>query len=142
MCIRDSNEAEPGQEQETAFPAALCESLGMPLAINFRGFDLTKHKMNRGAYFNSWYGLLANICGVSRADIEERDRLRQTRHRRIQVAVVSAVFVALLVALVITLLSRQQAVRERKIAEAGELSANALNAMSGDPCLLYTSRCV
>ena len=130
-----NNEVESGQEQEVAFPAALCESLGMPLGINYRGFDLTKHKMSRGAYFNSWYALLANICGVSRADIEERDRLRQVRHRRIQIAVVSAVFLALLVALTITLFSRQQAVRERKIAEAGELSATALNAMSGDPQL-------
>jgi hypothetical protein len=49
-----NNEAKPGQEQEIAFPAALCESLGMPLAINYRGFDLSKHKMNRGAYFNAW----------------------------------------------------------------------------------------
>ena len=179
-----NNEAGPGQEQERAFPAALCEVLGMPLAINYLGFDFSKHKMNRGAYFNAWYGLLANICGVSRAQIEERDRQRQTRQRRFQAAVVSAVFVALLVALVITLVSRGQAVDERKMAvqrqheaemaaeaeriarkdeesqrrvaeqqkalaeaqrniatqaqrtaEAGELSVNAVNAMSEDPQL-------
>ena len=130
-----NNEVKPSHEHESAFPPALCEALGMPVGINYLGFDLAKHKLNRGAYFNSWYALLANVCGVSRAEIEERDRLRQSRQRRFQAAVIGVVFVALLVALIVTLISRQQAVSERDLARSGELSANALNAMSGDPQL-------
>ena len=89
-----NNEVKPSHEHESAFPPALCEALGMPVGINYLGFDLAKHKLNRGAYFNSWYALLANVCGVSRAEIEERDRLRQSRQRRFQAAVIGVVCIS------------------------------------------------
>ncbi|HEY2466576.1 MAG TPA: TIR domain-containing protein [Terracidiphilus sp.] len=112
-----NNEAEPHQEKEKAFPPALYNFMEMPLGINYLGFDTARHKPNKGAYSNSWYALLANICNISRAEIEERERHRQSRRRRLQAILVSTVFSLLSIALVVTLISRQQAVNEREIAE-------------------------
>jgi WD40 repeat protein len=127
------NEAGPANEK--AFPVALCEFMGMPLGIDYRGFDPKKHRLNRGIYENSWYTVLANICGVSRAEIEERDRRRRSRIKRLQVSAATVLFVSLSIALIITLISRHQAVREQHLAESGRLSANALNVLSVDPQL-------
>jgi WD40 repeat protein/tetratricopeptide (TPR) repeat protein len=112
-----NNKAGPQQEEARAFPAALYEFLEMPLGIDYLGFDPARHKPNKGTYINSWYAILANICNVSRGEIEERERRRQSSKRRLRAVFVSAVLVVLSIALVITLVSRQQAVRERQIAE-------------------------
>jgi WD40 repeat protein/tetratricopeptide (TPR) repeat protein len=130
-----NNEAAPGQDAEKAFSPQLCELLTMPLAIDYRGFDPAKHKLNKGLYSNSWYSLLANICGLSRAEIETRERKRQSRNRVLRIGVVSGVLAALSIALVFTLLSRQDAIRERDLAVSGQLSADALNWLSRDPQL-------
>ena len=130
-----NNEAGPQQEEQKAFPAVLYEYLEMPLGINYLEFDPAKHKLNRAAYLNSWYALLANICDVSRGEIEERERRRQARRRKLQVGIVGAVFAALSTALIVTLISRQQAVREQHLAESGQLSANAINVLADDPQL-------
>jgi len=120
-----NNEATAETQQAIAFPPALCEAFEMPIAVDYRSFDPRRNKINKGAYVNAWFSLLANICSVSRADIEERERHRQARHRRIQVATVSVVFSALVIALGITLLSRHQAVKERQIAEERTVEAEA-----------------
>jgi len=112
-----NNKAGTEQAEDQAFPRALCELLGMPLGVDFRGFDTRQHKFNKGTYSSSWYALLANICGVSRAEIEERDRRRQRRIRWILGAITGAVFAALSIALIVTLVSREQAVKERGIAD-------------------------
>ena len=56
-----NNEAQSGQEEDMAFPEALCEVMQMPLATNYLGFDLTRDKINKGGFDSSWYALLANI---------------------------------------------------------------------------------
>ena len=104
-----NNEVQPGQEADQAFPDALCEALEMPLAQNYLNFDTRRDRVNRGAYDGSWYATLANLYGVSRSVIEQRDRKRQARRRRIAAGLVTGVIAALLAALAVTLVSRRQA---------------------------------
>ena len=46
-----NNEAGPGQENQMAFPDALCQLMAMPLAVDYRDFDLKKEKINKGVYY-------------------------------------------------------------------------------------------
>jgi len=90
-----NNEAADDQEEEKAFPQALCEVLEMPLAISYAGINLKKEKLNKGIFESSWYTLLANIFEISREEIEQRDRRRQLQRRRVLSAVVISVITAL-----------------------------------------------
>jgi hypothetical protein len=92
-----NNAATPEQETEKAFPEALCEVMKMPLATNYREFNLQKDKINKGNFENSWYTILANLYGISRDEVEQRDRKRQARQRRIMTGIASGVIVALAV---------------------------------------------
>jgi hypothetical protein len=112
-----NNEASPGQEAECAFPEALCETLGMPLAISYRGFDARKDRVGKGAFADSWFALLANLYGISRADVERREKRRQQRRRRITTGIVTGIMTSLAIALVVSLLFWRQAVAQRGIAE-------------------------
>lgn len=78
-----NNEAGPDRLAEAAFPQALCEALGMPLAKDYRGFESSgRSRIGEGSFADAWYGLLADIYRVSRAEIEGRDRARRVRTRR------------------------------------------------------------
>lgn len=112
-----NNEAGPEQQGQCAFPDALCEVLGMPLAIAYRGFDPGKDRINKGAFADSWFTLLANLYGISRADVERREKRRQQRNRRIVVGLVGGIITALTIALVVSLLFWQQAEADRLKAE-------------------------
>ncbi|MGH9905332.1 MAG: toll/interleukin-1 receptor domain-containing protein [Pyrinomonadaceae bacterium] len=104
-----NNEVWPGQEADQAFPDALCEALAMPLAQSYLNFNIRRDKVNKGAFDGSWYAILANLYGVSRTVIEQRDRRRQARRRRIAAGMVTGVITALLAALAVTLVSRHAA---------------------------------
>lgn len=78
-----NNEAIPGQEEEMAFPSALCKVMEIPLAANYLGFDLQRGKVNKGIFIDAWYTILANIYDVNRSEIEQRDKKRRIRSRRI-----------------------------------------------------------
>lgn len=112
-----NNAAAPGQEAELAFPDALCEAVRMPLAIPYLGFDAKKDRVDKSPFADAWFSLLANIYGVSRADVERREKRRQARNRRITVGIVSGVIAALAIALVVSLLFWGQAVEQQKTAE-------------------------
>lgn len=88
-----NNEVEEGKgsEEDKAFPPALCEALTMPLAINYLKFDPTREKVDKGRHENSWYSILALIFDISREEIEQRDKKRQHRQRRIRGAIAGAV---------------------------------------------------
>lgn len=86
-----NNEPKPGQDDQKAFPPALCEIMAMPLAADFRGFVPGKCKISGPPYRDSWYTVLANLFDVPRAEIEERDRKRRARERRITAMVVAIV---------------------------------------------------
>jgi hypothetical protein len=121
-----NNEAGPGQEAQKAFPEALCELMATPLAVDYRGFDAARDRLDRGKFEGAWYSLLANIYGVSRGDLEERDKKRQARLRQIRAQIAGAVGIALLGLTILALMSRQEAVSR-------QLAANSLAQLSIDP---------
>ena len=118
-----NNEAVPGQEGELAFPDALCEALGTPLAREFRGFDDRTRHIDRGSFEESWYFLLADIYGKTRAEIERRDQVRRTRNQR-RLLAGAAVLVAVLATLTaVALVQRKAAVENADLARAREVEA-------------------
>lgn len=134
-----NNEAKAGQEAEMAFPAALVEAMQMPLAASYLGFDLQRDKINRGSFLGAWYKLLADIYGISRGEVEQRDKKREVRRRWITASITSAVIVVLSVALVFALISRRQAVERGEIALARQLAAQSEVLRSESPNLLDRS---
>lgn len=120
-----NNEATSGQEAAMAFPEALLQVLQMPLAVNYLNFDPRTDRIQRGAFEGSWYTILANLFGVSRALIEQRERRRAIRRRRITVSVVGGIIATLSVALVVTLISRQRAIEQTLLAQARQLATQA-----------------
>jgi WD40 repeat protein len=131
---KPNNEAAPGQEDEMAFPEALCDILEMPLAASYINFDSRRDKIDRNPFDGAWYTILANLYGVSRAEIEQRDRRKRARNRRITFAVMSGFIGGLLIALIITIRARGEADRQRnfaeqrsKIALSRQLAADAVN---------------
>lgn len=105
-----NNEAKPGQEEEMAFPEALCKVMQMPLAINYLGLDVHRDKINKGVFSDAWYTTLADIYGISRSEVEQREKRRRARTRRITYSVLSGSVAVLSVLLVFALVSRSQAV--------------------------------
>lgn len=90
-----NNEAGPGDDDRMAFPEALCEAAEMPLAIDWSGFDLSSDRIDRGRFRGSWYTLLAGLLDVDRSVIEQRDRTRTRRRRRLLGWTTAAVMLAL-----------------------------------------------
>jgi hypothetical protein len=127
-----NNEAEGPLDPRNAFPEALSASGEMPLAIEYRGFDPRKHRVDRGAYQSAWFTLLANIYGHSRADIEERELKRQARQRQIRNAILAAIGAMLLTLSGWALWERDGAIAQRDRALAGRLAAQA-NLLLADP---------
>jgi WD40 repeat protein len=120
-----NNEAAVERETEKAFPDTLCTLLQMPLAIDFRGFDVKKHKVDRGAYSGAWHSLLASLLDRSREEIEERERKRSARQLRLTVAVSTAIGLSLLGLAIWALFERNDALRQRDRALVGQLAAEA-----------------
>jgi hypothetical protein len=118
-----NNEAPEGRD--AAFPEALCEALSMPLAVPYRGFEPRRDHIDRGAYAGSWYSLLANLYGLSRAEVEQRERHRRARTRRITAGIAGGVIAALAAALVVSLLFWGRAVADQKRAVAAQKKAEA-----------------
>lgn len=121
-----NNEATPEQEEQKAFPQALCEAMQMPLAADYRHFDPGKDKLNKGVFYGAWYATLANLLGVSRSQIEQRDQRRIARRRTLIIGVVAGIMVLLSVALIVTLLARQEAEHRRFVSLAQALTSQAL----------------
>jgi hypothetical protein len=109
-----NNEAKPEQEEEKAFPEALCEAMEMPLGASYIGFDLKKGKVNKGVFYGAWYKILADLYDISRNEIEERDKKRQIQTRNRWIAGAGIVIIILAVALVFALISRQNEMEARK----------------------------
>lgn len=86
-----NNQAKPGQEAELAFPKALCEALGMPLAADYRGFNPLEDTVNKGRFEDAWFKTLADLYGKSRDQIEQREERRQIHRRNFTLALISLV---------------------------------------------------
>lgn len=127
-----NNEAKPEKEGDLAFPRALCDVLQMPLAANYRDFDLKKDKVNRGRFQGPWYSVLANLFDVSRSDVEQRDQKRQLRLQRLVATVGGTVIVILATALVFAITARNEAVRQQEAAISGKLVIDSRMGSSAD----------
>jgi WD40 repeat protein len=121
-----NNEASPEQEAQKAFPDALCELQAIPLAADYRGFDPRRDRVDKGRFEGAWYTLLANIYDVSRSELEQRDKRRQARTRRVRMLIAGAVGVALVALTIWALASRQEALSR-------QLAANSISQLSIDP---------
>jgi hypothetical protein len=120
-----NNEAAPAQAAEMAFPPALADAMQMPLAVDYRGFDARRDRVQRGGFEGPWHQLLAKLYGVARAEIEQREKRRQLVRWR-WIGGSAAVLVAVLAsALVLTLLARAEAERQRDLAEQRRRDAQA-----------------
>ncbi len=88
-----NNEATKQQEANQAFPDALVNCVQMPLAIDYRDFRLdSSDKVSKGKFESEWFSLLANLYGVSRSEIEQRERKRQVRIRNLLIALIVILF--------------------------------------------------
>jgi len=139
-----NNEARPGQEPEMAFPEALIRVLPVPLAAEFRGFRPSKDRIGRHAYEQSWYKALADLYsdyGVTRAQIEQREKRRRARLRAIATTVTGVVIVMLLALTVWALVERREAIRQRNDAVSRQLAqqSNDLVVESPDTALLLAA---
>lgn len=114
-----NNEATPDQSGERAFPDALCEAMQMPLATSYLGFTGDKDKVQKGKFEGSWYTLLANLYEISRDEIEQRDRKRQRRTRRVAAAIAGAVIVSLAILAAIAWWQKGVADEQRNVALRG-----------------------
>ncbi len=125
-----NNEASRG-DAGMAFHDELVRRLPVPLAADYRGFDVTRDRIDRDRFESAWYKLLADIYavyGVERSAIEGREKLRQQRTRRIRTAVVSVLFVVLASLTIWALVSRNQAIVQGNTARSRFL---AVQSMSG-----------
>ena len=118
-----NNEVRAGQEDQMAFPQALCDALQMPLATSYLGLDPKRDKITKDRFEGAWYTLLANIFDVRRSEIEQRDRKRQARRRRIFGTAAGLVIVVLSAALAFAVVSRNEAVAQRQVALAEKAEA-------------------
>ena len=89
-----NNEAKSAPN-EAAFSRALLEKVATPLAIDYRGFDQRKGKIDRGRFRDAWYSLLARIYDRERAEIEQRDEARKRRQRQIWASTAAVLIVVL-----------------------------------------------
>src|SRR5580700_5114757 len=71
------NETTGLTDPRNAFPDELCRAIALPIAIDYREFAPRQHKLQEGRYHDAWFTLLAEIYGLSRAAIEERERRRR-----------------------------------------------------------------
>jgi len=121
-----NNEAKPEQEEEKAFPEALCEIMEMPLAASYVGFDSKKQdKVNKGVFYGAWYKILADLYDISRNEIEERDKRRQARQRNILIMTVSAVFLIVTSLAAYAWIQKSEAEKRMRIAQAQQLAAQS-----------------
>ncbi|MCI0423808.1 MAG: TIR domain-containing protein, partial [Acidobacteria bacterium] len=121
---------EAGNEAEKAFPDALYEVLSTPermatpLGIDYREFRIHKDKFGKDHYYDPWFASLASIYGVDRGEIEQREKRRQTRNRWITISIVSAVIMTLSIALAFAISQRNEALRQKEVAESNTYVAN------------------
>ena len=120
-----NNEAKPEQEEEKAFPQALCELMEMPLAASYIGFDPKKDKVSKGVFYGGWYKILADLYDISRNEIEERDKKRKARQRNILIGAASAVFLIVTSLAVYAWVQKTEAERRMRIAQARQLVAQS-----------------
>ena len=130
---RFNNELASGEESDKAFPEALCEVRTIPLAAPYKGFNLEKDRISQGNWEGAWYKILADLYGLSRDEVEQRERKRQAQLSRRKALIGGAIIVSLSVALVLTLISRHAAIEQLHVAQSRGLAAHAEAQNGSDP---------
>ncbi len=120
-----NNEATSELGASMAFPEALCRLMTTPLAADFRGFHAIKPRPDRGEHEHAWFKLLADLYGLSRHVVEQREKRRQARTRRLWTGGIGAVASALAALTIWALLSRAEAIRQGEVSAAGLVTAQA-----------------
>ncbi len=94
-----NNEASGDREYQKAFPetlmATLPRSQDIPLAYDFRPFAEGHRNLTGRIHRDAWYKMLADIYGLSRDVVEQRDRRRRRRVMQIRGAIAAVVAIAL-----------------------------------------------
>jgi len=136
---KPNNEIIGASEEEKAFPEALLEVLGTPLAVNYVGVEGSRKSVNRHEYYNSWFTLLANIYGLSRSEIEQRERVKLRKRRILTTSTTGAIILILSVLTLYAFLQRNIAkkheaiaLKERDLSKSYALSAASVSALSYD----------
>ena len=111
-----NNEAPAEQAAQRAFPPALTQALAMPLAADFRA--AVEGRVDTDAHRGAWMLLLANLLGVSRAEIEQREARRRSAVRRNWSLALGTVFIALLVLTLWALFEGERALARQLTAQA------------------------
>ena len=120
-----NNEAKVEQGSEKAFPDALLECVDMPLAAEYRGFNLRKDKIDKGEFENAWYTTLANLYGIARGELEQRDKKRRARRLRMLASIATAVGIGLSGLTIWALIARHEAITQSRIALSRQLGAQS-----------------
>jgi DNA-binding helix-hairpin-helix protein with protein kinase domain len=85
----------------------------MPLAARYLDFDPKRDKLNKGRFGQPWFDVLASIYERRPGEIEQRDRRREARTRKIRFATVAGVFAILSLMLLYALEERSEAQKRR-----------------------------
>ncbi len=138
-----NNEAKPEESARRAFPEQLIRLLPIPLAADYRGFDLTRDRIWKGRFTQAWFKTLADVYapyGIDRSRIEQREQKRRAERLRNLAAASSAIAVALVGLTIWALVSRHEATVQRDLATAGQREAEARLAFdtSGDGLIRAT----
>jgi WD40 repeat protein len=138
-----NNEAKPDESARRAFPEQLIRLLPVPLAADYRGFDVARDKVSKGRFTQAWFKTLADVYapyGVDRSRIEQREQKRRAERLRNLAVVSSAIAVALIGLTIWALVSRHEATVQRDLATAGQREAEARLAFdaSGDGLMKAT----
>jgi hypothetical protein len=75
-----NNEAKPGQEDNVAFPDALCKVQKMPLATDYRDFNLQKDRVKKGRFESQWYTVTASMAQAGPRLVSPQSKIRRRRH--------------------------------------------------------------
>lgn len=128
-----NNECNSSNTADAAFPQALYDVMEMPLAVSYLNFNTRRDKLNTGIYDGSWYTLIANLYGLNRSEVEQRERTRRRRRRALVGSLVTSIVLILSIATAVAWWQKREADQQRDKAVSRELAASSLASLNQDP---------
>ena len=93
----------------------------MPLSANFSNFKPANNKLKKGDFEGAWYTVLANIYGVTRSDIEQRERKRKLRQRQIKTTVATIIAIVLAISFFFTIKAQDDAEQKAELVRKSQI---------------------